>query len=229
MSGEARLLDASRRLAAALGPGDLDTTLANITAAAVAVLPDVDAASLTVKHADGRLETVAPTDDVLLDVDAEQYELREGPCYEAAVDRVHITSPDLANDPRFPRYAPVVLRAGIRSQAGVRLFESPRSNGALNLYSREVGAFSDLGALSELFAHQSAMALDYARQIDQLQEAVATRQVIGQAVGIVMERFSIDEARAFGFLTRLSSHENIKLRVVAERLVAGGSEGAPAD
>ena len=224
MTEEERLVEASRRLAAALRPGDLDTTLSNITAAAVDVLPDVSAASLTIKHADGRLETVAPTDDVLVEVDAAQYELREGPCYEAAVDTVHVISPDLANDGRFPRYAPVVLRAGMRAQAGVRLFEAPEFTGALNLYSTQVGAFEDLSALAQLFAHQSAMALDYARQIDQLHEAVATRQLIGQAVGIVMERFNVDEARAFGFLTRLSSHENVKLRLVAERLVRDAAE-----
>ena len=56
-----RFLEASRALAASLRPGDLDATLANITAAAVEVLPDVQASSITVKHADGRLETVAPT------------------------------------------------------------------------------------------------------------------------------------------------------------------------
>ena len=220
-----RILDASRRLAAALQPGDLDTTLANITAAAVEVLPDVQASSITVKHADGRLETVAPTHDFLRDVDAAQYELQEGPCYEAAVDTVHITSPNLSADERFPRYAPVALRAGVRAQAGVRLFDTPSSNGALNLYSGRVGSFTDLGVLSQLFAHQSAVALDYARQVDQLQEAVRSRQLIGQAVGIVMERYSVDEARAFGFLTRLSNDQNLKLRLVAERLVQASVDG----
>ena len=220
-----RILDASRRLAAALQPGDVDTTLANITAAAVEVLPDVQASSITVKHADGRLETVAPTHDFLLEVDAAQYELQEGPCYEAAVDTVHITSPNLSADERFPRYAPVALRAGVRAQAGVRLFDTPSSNGALNLYSGRVGSFTDLGVLSQLFAHQSAVALDYARQVDQLQEAVRSRQLIGQAVGIVMERYSVDEARAFGFLTRLSNDQNLKLRLVAERLVQASVDG----
>ncbi|WP_322921723.1 GAF and ANTAR domain-containing protein [Nocardioides renjunii] len=219
MTEEDRLIEASRQLAAALRPGDLDTTLANITAAAVDVLPDVQWSSLTIRHADGRLETVAPTHNVLLDVDAAQYELREGPCYEAATDTVHVTSPDLAADERFPRYAPVALEAGIRAQAGIRLFDAPDSNGALNLYSATVGAFADLEILSQLFAHQSAVALDYARQIDQLQEAVSTRQLIGQAVGMVRERYTLDEARAFGFLTRLSSHENVKLRTVAERML----------
>jgi AmiR/NasT family two-component response regulator len=109
----------------------------------------------------------------------------------------------------------------------VRLFESVESNGALNLYSSRVGAFEDLGSLSLLFAHQSAMALDYARHVDQLQEAIATRQVIGQAVGIVMERFGVDEARAFSFLARLSSEENVKLRLVAERLVHQHDQHVP--
>ena len=217
---EDRIVEASRRLATALRPGDLDQTLANITAAAVEVLPDVQWSSLTIKHADGRLETVAPTHEMLRELDAAQYELQEGPCYEAAVDTVHVVSPHLAADDRFPRYAPVALRAGIRAQAGIRLFDAPGSNGALNLYSDKVGAFEDLGMLADLFAHQSAVALDYARRVDQLEEAVKTRQLIGQAVGMVMERFQVDEARAFGFLTRLSNQENLKLRLVAERLLA---------
>jgi hypothetical protein len=216
---QAPLVDAARRLAAALTPGDLDVTLTRVTAAAVEVLPEVQYSSITIKHADGRLETAAPTDDMLCDLDAAQYELQEGPCFEAAVDTVHITAPDLAADPRFPRYAPVAVGAGIRAQAGIRLFETPASSGALNLYSTRVGSFEDLGILAELFAHQAAMALDYARHIDQLQQAVRSRGLIGQAVGIVMERFGLDEAHAFAFLTRLSQEENIKLRVIAERLI----------
>ena len=215
----AELLEASRRLSAALTPADLDTTLANITAAAVDVLPDVQSASITVKHADGRLETFAPTDQMLLDVDAAQYELQEGPCYEAASDTVHVISPHLAEDPRFPRYAPVAVAHGIQAQAGIRLFDARKSNGALNLYSELPGAFEDLDSLRELFAHQSAVALAYARQVSDLQTAIQSRQVIGQAVGIVMERYDLDDARAFGFLTRLSSHENVKLRTIAEQLV----------
>jgi GAF domain-containing protein len=221
---EARIVEASRRLAAALRPGDLDQTLANITAAAVEVLPDVQSSSLTIRHSDGRLETVTPTHDILREVDGAQYELQEGPCYEAAVDTVHVVAPHLAADDRFPRYAPVALRAGIRAQAGIRLFDAPDSSGALNLYSDKVGAFEDLGILADLFAHQSAIALDYARRIDQLEEAVVNRQLIGQAVGMVMERFQIDDARAFGFLARLSNQENLKLRLVAERLLAAARD-----
>jgi len=219
MEQQDRVVDVARRLASALTPGDLDATLERITAAAVEVLPDVQYASITVKHADGSLETVAPTDDVLLGIDAAQYELQEGPCYEAAADTVHVTAPDLAEDERFPAYAPVAVKAGIRAQAGIRLFQTDESNGALNLYSEKVGAFRDLGILGELFAHQSAVALDYARELANLEEAVRSRGLIGQAVGILMERFRLDDARAFGFLVRVSQQENVKVRVIAERLL----------
>ena len=133
--GDERLADAARRLSKALTPGDLDHTLSRITEAAVEVLPQVGYASITIKHADSSLETVAPTDDLLLEVDTAQYELREGPCYEAAVDTVHVIAPNLAADQRFPRYAAVAVAAGIRAQAGLRLFDAPKSQGALNLYA----------------------------------------------------------------------------------------------
>ncbi|GAA1158401.1 GAF and ANTAR domain-containing protein [Kribbella jejuensis] len=210
----------AEHLAKVLTPGDLDHTLSRITAAAVEVLPEVDYASITVLHADGRLETVAPTDDLLWGVDAAQYELREGPCYDAAADSVHVVSPNLDDDPRFPRYAATAVAAGIEAQAGIRLFDAPKSRGALNLYARKAGAFGDLGALGELFKHQAALAIGYAQEIQNLQEAVRTRGLIGNAVGIVMERYKLTDDRAFAFLTRLSQDGNVKLRAVAEQIVA---------
>lgn len=217
---EQRLIETARRLSKSLTPGDLDHTLGRITAAAVEVLPDVDYASITVKRADGRLETAAPTDDMLLRLDAAQYELQEGPCYDAATDAVHISAPNLAADSRFLRYAAVAVEAGIRAQAGIRLFDAPKSQGALNLYSLHVGSFEDLGALGQLFAHQAAAVIDYAQEIQNLQEAVRTRTTIGQAVGILMERYKLTDQRAFAFLTRLSQDGNVKLRKLAEDLNA---------
>lgn len=188
------------------------------------MLPEVDYASMTILHAGDRLETVAPTHDLLWGVDAAQYELHEGPCYEAAAETVHVASPDLANDARFARYAVTAVAAGIRAQAAVRLFDGPKSRGALNLYSLELGSFSDLGAIGELFRHQAALAIDYAREIHNLREAVRTRGTIGTAVGIVMERYHLTDERAFAFLTRVSQDGNIKLREVAERLISTTSD-----
>jgi hypothetical protein len=214
-----RLLELMQGLSRSLTPGDLDHTLSRITHAAVEVLPEVEYASITVLHTDGRIETVAPTDDLLWGVDAAQYELREGPCYDAAADAVQVVSPDLANDERFPRYAATAVAAGIRAQAGLSLFDAPKSRGALNLYARVTGAFEDLGMLGALFQHQSAIAIEYAREIQNLREAVRTRGMIGQAVGIVMERYKLTDERAFAFLTRLSQHGNLKLRTIAEQIV----------
>lgn len=217
---DAALIGAAQQLAKSLTPGDLDHTLSRITAAAVEVLPEVQYASITVKHSDGRLETVAPTDDLLWGVDAAQYELQEGPCYQAATDSAHVISPDLAVDERFPKYAETAVAAGIRAQMGLRLFDAPKSQGALNLYSLTPGAFEDLSSLGELFRHQSALAIEYANEIQNLQEALRTRRTIGQAVGILMERYTLTDQRAFAFLTRLSQHGNTKLRRLAEELVA---------
>ncbi|TDD19967.1 ANTAR domain-containing protein [Kribbella turkmenica] len=219
-----RLLELMQGMSRSLTPGDLDHTLSRITHAAVEVLPQVEYASITVLHADGKLETVAPTDDVLWSIDATQYELQEGPCYEAAADTVHVVSPDLAHDRRFPRYAATADAAGLNAQAGIRLFDAPRSRGALNLYSPRVGAFADLGVLAALFQHQSAIAIDYAREIQNLRDAVRTRGMIGQAVGIVMERYHLTDDRAFAFLTRLSQHGNLKLRTIAEQLISTTNE-----
>jgi len=215
-----RLLDAARRMADGLSPSDLDSTLRQITRAAVEVLPNVQYSSITVRHADGRLVTSAPTDDLLLRVDAVQYELHEGPCYEAAVDESYVISSNLGADERFPQYGPRAVEEGIRSQVGIRLFDTRKSKGALNLYSTRVGAFDDLETLSGLFAHQAGVAIAYAHHVENLEEAVRTRTTIGQAVGIVMERYGLDDERAFAFLARLSQQRNVKLRQVAEELIA---------
>jgi hypothetical protein len=167
---------------------------------------------------------------MLLGLDAAQYELREGPCYDAATDAVSVVSPHLAADERFPRYAAVAVKAGVRAQAGLRLFETPRptARGALNLYSRDVGSLADMTIVGQLFTHQSAVALDYAREIENLQEAMKTRQLIGRAVGIAMERYGLNEERAFGFLARVSQSRNVKLRVVAEEIVADAEQRSEA-
>ena len=222
---EQQLMDAMRRLSDTLEPGDLEQTLHRLTAAAVEVLPDVGQASITIAHADGSLDTVGETDQVIRDLDARQYELREGPCYLAASETSHIVARDLATDERFPRYGPAAVEAGVRSQAGIRLFDAPQANGALNLYSAQVGAFEDLTVLSALFAHQAAVAIAYAGEVGTLRKAMQTRATIGKAVGIVMERYQLTDDRAFAFLTRLSQHRNVKLNRVAEEVVTASHRG----
>jgi hypothetical protein len=219
MSNEA-VIDTVNRLAKTLSVGDLDQTLRGITGAAVDVLPDVEQASITVLHDDGTLATVAETAGVVLELDARQYELRQGPCYQAAVESSHVIATDLASEERFAQYASFAVRKGVAAQAGIRLFDSRKGRGALNLYSSRVGAFTDLGMLSALFISQAAAAIAYAGEVSDLREAMNTRATIGKAVGIVMERYELSDDRAFAFLTRVSQHRNVKLRLVAQETVA---------
>jgi ANTAR domain len=225
---EHELVEAAEELAAALSPVDLDHTLSRVTAAAAEALPDVDYASITIRHADGTLETIAPTDPALCDLDARQYELQEGPCYDAATGVAYVSAPDLKNDERYARYAPTALAEGITAQAGVRLFDAPTSQAALNLYSRRTGAFAEFESVAALFARQSATVIEYAREIQALHEAARTRELVGRAVGIAMERYGLSDHRAFALLTRLTHRHDVPLPVVAQAILSA-SEGRADD
>ncbi len=223
---EHELIEAAEELAATLSPLDLDHTLSRVTAAAVEALPDVDYASITIRHENGTLETVAPTDPTLCDIDRTQYELEEGPCYDAATDSHYVSAPDLAEDSRYPRFAEAALAAGIRSQVGVRLFDAPTSKAGLNLYSRRPGAFADFESVAALFARQSATVIEYARELQALHEAAHTRDLVGRAVGIAIERYGLPDHRAFALLTRLSKHHDVTLPVVAQAIVSASESRA---
>jgi GAF domain-containing protein len=216
---ESEILLASQRLLQRLTPADLDATLQTITQAAVEVLPQVQYASITMRRRDGSVESFAVTEDLLVDLDEQQFQLQEGPCYDATTEDAYIFVGNLGADERFPNYGPVAVRAGIRSQAGIPLFESNRTAGRLNLYSRQVGALDHVETVSRLFSHQAAVALAYSIEVTTLREAVQTRTRIGEAVGLVMERYDIPEQRAFAFLTRLSQNRNIKIRRIADEMI----------
>jgi len=201
-------------------PGDLDQTLLRVTQSAVDNLPGVDFSSISILHADGRLETAAATDPVIELADAHQYEFREGPCYEAVTESALMVSEDVGTDPRWPNYGPRAADLGMRAQAAVSLFEHDSSRGALNLYSTDVKAFDDPDNLIELFARQASTVLGFASEVAGLSNALLSRKRIGQALGIVMERYRVNEDRAFGYLVRVSQTGNIRLREVAESLVA---------
>lgn len=183
-------------------------------------------ASITVKHPDGRYNTVAATDEKSLAADNMQYEYREGPCVDAACGETRLKSEDIRSDSRWPRYGPdAAERYGVRSQLAYTMFADQQTFGGLNLYSKSMGAFDENAlVLAEMFATQGAVAMGHARTFGQLQDALATRTVIGQATGLIMERYELDEVRAFAFLTRMSQTGNTKLRDVAEEVVSSANE-----
>jgi GAF domain-containing protein len=223
MAVDVDVVGAAEALRARLVPADLDATLHAITTAAVELVPGVHEASVSMRRSDGTLQSYAMTGEVISLLDECQAELREGPCYDSTSTGSVVVAEDLRQDPRYPRFGPFAAGHGIRSLAGVRLFENARAVGALNLYSREVGAVGDADVLTRLFASQAGIALTYSVEIQGLHEAMQSRARIGQAVGIVMERYQLSDQQAFAFLTRLSQQGNTKLRRIAEELIRGVS------
>jgi GAF domain-containing protein len=201
-------------------PRGLDTTLHTIVEVAARSLDGIEHAGISIAHAGGGIETHAATDEFVMKLDSLQYELGEGPCLHAIEAEQLVRIEHAEHDPRWPRFMRPAFELGLRSQLGICLYADERTLGGLNLYSTS-SATIDPGVehLAKLFAIHASVALGRTQRETQLQEALATRQLIGQATGIVMERYGLDEGRAFDYLLRVSSHSNIKVREVAREVV----------
>lgn len=263
MANSSDLVAVMAELHAALRPGDLPQTLRRVTDAAVELLPDVDGATITVEHENGRFETAAATGsvdagselagdvgaparelaaDTAARLDRLQQALDEGPAVDVTDSSGLVAEPDaggipepgqapavttsdLFRDDRYPAYGAVAARAGVRAQLAVVLFDTSRARGLLNLYSQRSGAFDDTAVLTEMFARHSATALAYAAEYHDRETTAAERRAVGQALGIVMERYKLSEAKAFALLQRTAEQRAVTVRLVAQELVAH-AEGA---
>jgi GAF domain-containing protein len=199
----------------------LEDGLRALAAAARASIPGFDHVGISSLHPRGKVETRAASGDLVCELDDLQYSLGEGPCVETLQEAEVVAAPRLGQERRWPRYVPAAVQRGLRSQLALRLsLDGKRTLGGLNLYST---TSDDIGpearAAAGLFASCAAIALGNAHERDTLTEALGTRKVIGQALGILMERYTMDEDRAFAFLVRASTRGNTKLRHVAQRLV----------
>ncbi len=205
---------------------DLDATVEEIVTFASATV-GADRAGITVIGAGGRrFETVGNTDELVWDLDKLQYDLREGPCVDAAVEGKTLWSTDLGHDARWPRWGKAAAERGVHSILSIELHARGQRIGALNLYG---DSFAEFGAeeagLAQMFAYHAAAALAVARNEESLRQALHTRTVIGQAQGILMERFNIEPEQAFNVLRRYSQDQNVRLSDLAQQLV--GSRELP--
>ena len=200
-------------------------TLDAIVHATRASLPEFPHVSISLKRRDGTFETAAGTDQLVWELDGVQYDMGEGPCVQAVEHEPVVVVRRLRHEQRWPSYVPAAVERGVRSQVAVRLFANKRHIAGLNLYSTEHDEVEQASAdTAQLFATHAAIILGHAQQEDQLNEALASRKMIGQAIGIVMERYRVDSDRAFQYLLRASSSSNIKLRDVAEEIVTTSVE-----
>jgi GAF domain-containing protein len=218
------LADAARSIA---GQSSVEETLDAIVRAAQVSVPDIDHVGISIVHRTGRIETRAATGQLVWDLDGIQYELREGPCVSAMLDEPVVVTEDLRHDQRWPRYVPRAVAAGLQAQVAVRLYLDEHTLGGLNMYATRTSTIhAEALQAAELFAAHAAIALGHARREEELHAAMETRKVIGQAIGVVMERYSVDEHRAFDYLVRASSTGNIKLRDIAQEVVDQANRAA---
>jgi hypothetical protein len=207
--------------------GSVQGTLEQIVALADASIDGCDGAGV-LTMAGERVEALAMSNDWVGKIDEIQIELLEGPCVDATMTGLTFYALDLEREDRWPRFAPAALAQGLRSVLAFALSADQLS--ALNLYARLPAAFGVTGrAQGQLFATLARLALDAARAREaedlrgaQLNEAMRSRELIGQAQGILMERERITADQAFDVLRHASQNLNVKLRTVAERLVETG-------
>ena len=203
----------------------LEETLDAIVQATRSSVPAFDHVSISVRNGDGTLETKAGNDQLVWELDSVQYDLEEGPCVDAIEHGSVVVVENLRHEQRWPRYTRAALAKGVRSQVGVRLFGAGKHVAGLNLYNTKTDDVPQESVeTARLFATHAAIALGHAQDAHDLNQALASRKRIGQAIGILMERYRIDEDRAFQFLVRASSTSNMKLRDVAEEVVATSAE-----
>jgi len=202
-------------------PGELDETLEQITGGAVETIPGVDHASISVTSKDGRIQTLAPTDLVVSEAEELQFVLREGPCLRASMTTPFVQVDDLASDPRWPLYGPnVASYFGIRSLLTFQFEAEPHARGALNLYAEQPHRFDgESRQLGAMFARWAAVSFGWTGDEQRMTAALVSRNTIGHAVGIVMERYRLDADRSFAFLVRTSRSSNTKLQDVATTLI----------
>jgi GAF domain-containing protein len=167
-------------------------------------------------------QAVAGDPPIVLDV--LQQQTGTGPCIDSSRDQVTIRVDNMATETRWPRYAERALALGVASMLCVPLSVAEQQLGSVSLYASDRAAFTLADEyVARLFASQAALALAEAHRADQMRQALSSRDVIGQAKGILMERHRITADEAFRLLSRHSQQANQKLADVARALAETGT------
>ncbi|NMO88352.1 GAF and ANTAR domain-containing protein [Actinomycetospora sp. TBRC 11914] len=208
--------------------GDIEHLLGLIVAGALSTVPHVGRAGVSLVERRGTVTSYAPSDAVVAELDGLQDSLGEGPCRDSIFDEERVLVEDMAatGEQRWPRFAPAALERGVAAMCSFQLFAQEGSAGALNLYADTAHAFDESSLnIASLFASHAAIALHGTQRAAGLDIALRSRDVIGQAKGILIERFTLSEEQAFAMLSRSSQQTNLKLHAVAEWLVGEATRG----
>ena len=204
--------------------GDVEATLQAVTAAAVSTVPGADECSISYVIGRRRVEPRAATGELPRFLDTLQQELGQGPCLDAIWKHAVVRVDDLRTDDRWPAFAARAAAQGIGSMLCFQLFVAGDQLGAMNLYSGTAHAFDgESQEVGQIFAGHAAVALAGAEHEEHLRAGLSSRDLIGQAKGILMERFRLTALQAFDVLSRASQELNRKLVDVAAELTETGA------
>jgi GAF domain-containing protein len=200
---------------------DSDTVIAELTEHAALEIPRAKYAGVTVTSNRKRIDTPAATHRYPVVLDEIQQRHQEGPCLASAWEKKTFHIADLEEDFRFPKYRRDALaETPIRSIMAFQLFIADRTMGALNVYAEEPNAFDEeTEEVGLIFATHSSVAWNSARRDEQLLKALDTRDTIGQAKGMIMERYGIGAIQAFEMLRKLSQDSNVPLTKIAQEII----------
>ena len=205
---------------------DLQHLLEAIVASATDTVPGAEQAGVSIRE-NKRLQTVASTSDLTERINNIEHELDEGPCLQALLDHRSYRIDDMSQDTRWPRFAAAAEARGVRSMLGYKLFTSGRNLGTLDLYSSKLNAFdADSEVIGELFAAHAAIALTGSTQQVEFRRALSSRDTIGMAKGILMQRERLTDDQAFKLLVYTSQNANIKIHDLADWLVDNANNTA---
>jgi GAF domain-containing protein len=225
-----RLVDLHRELGRVVLAGrELPEVLTEVVGIARRAIPGSEATSITLIR-DERSFTAAFDGQLAVDADELQYQRGYGPCLDAGRAGELFLVTDMRAEQRWPDYARHAADLGVRSSLSVPLPFQGASIGALNNYARETDAFVEADVrLGEEVAAFVAIAVGNAEaasrattDVTNMRRAMASRSVIEQAKGILMERYKVTAEQAFTLLTHASQRSNVKLRDVAEELATTG-------
>lgn len=203
-------------------PDDLDETLQRVVDLAIGYIDDCDGATMMLVRG-GRVTTPASTSTDARGADLAQYRSGQGPCLTAMREHRQVVIEDIQTDDRWPQWRDEVTKLGWSSMIGLRLFVADETMGALNLYSRTTGAFDErTQAMADILASLAAVAMKAAISEAGLHSALESRDVIGQAKGVLMERQRLSGEQAFDHLRQMSNHHNVKLREIAHQITESG-------
>jgi GAF domain-containing protein len=195
--------------------------LDQVVHATARIVTGAEVVSITLRDRNGRFYTPVGTHPIAAELDQLQYDTGEGPCVDAALDPgpAMASSTDLARESSWPTFGPGAARRGIRAVLCTALLlppGAPNLSGALNIYSRQAGGLDEADrSAALLLATHASLALAHTDSVEQgqlerehLRRAIDSRDVIGQAKGILMARRGIGSGEAFDILRKSSQDLN---------------------